>query len=69
MNLKTINGSENLIMAKRLYTILSSCRNEEEVKNEFANFFKIRLNTHQSRIDLYTQNALFEFKFNKNLQK
>ena len=33
-------------MAKRLYNILSVCNDEEEVKSEFAKFFKIKLVTH-----------------------
>ena len=34
-------------MAKRLYNILSVCNDEEEVKSEFAKFFKIKLVTHK----------------------
>ena len=40
-------------MAKRLYDLLKYCQEEEEVKAEFAKYFKIKYNTRQ-RIDLYT---------------
>ena len=29
-------------MAKRLYNLLQNCNDEEEVKSEFAKFFKIK---------------------------
>lgn len=45
-------------MAKRLYNILNACNDEEEVKSEFAKFFKIKLVTHKYKIDLYTNNTL-----------
>ena len=54
-------------MAKRLYTLLSSCQTEEEVKAEFAKFFKIKMNT-RHKIDLYTPQVLFEFKYNQNFK-
>lgn len=31
-------------MRKRLYDMLLPCKKEEEVKNEFVKFFKIKLN-------------------------
>ena len=55
-------------MAKRLYNILSVCNDEEEVKSEFAKFFKIKLVTHKYKIDLYTNNTLFEFKHDRNFK-
>lgn len=51
--------------SKRLYDLLRLCQDEEEVKSEFAKFFKIKYNTH-FRIDLYTPQILFEFKYNQN---
>lgn len=55
-------------MAKRLYSVLSKCNDEEEVKSEFAKFFKIKLVTHKYKIDLYTENTLFEFKHDRNFK-
>lgn len=55
-------------MAKRLYNVLSKCNDEEEVKSEFAKFFKIKLITHKYKIDLYTENTLFEFKHDRNFR-
>ena len=54
-------------MAKRLYDVLSKCEQEEEVKSEFAKYFKLKLIT-RHRIDLYTPQVLFEFKFNQNFK-
>lgn len=39
---------------------------EEELKHDFANFFKLRMDTRKD-IDLYTPEILFEFKLDKNL--
>lgn len=55
-------------MAKRLYDLLKFCSEEEEVKSEFAKYFKIKINTHYYKIDLYTEGTLFEFKLDKNLK-
>lgn len=55
-------------MAKSLYNILSKCNDEEEVKSEFAKFFKMKLVTHKYKIDLYTNNTLFEFKHDRNFK-
>lgn len=55
-------------MAKRLFDVLSTCQTEEEVKAEFAKYFKIKINT-RYRIDLYTPHVLFEFKYNQNFHK
>lgn len=55
-------------MSKRLYDVLSKCNDEEEVKSEFAKFFKIKLVTHKYKIDLYTESILFEFKYNRNFK-
>lgn len=55
-------------MAKRLYNVLSKCNNEEEVKLEFAKYFKIKLVTHKYKIDLYTESTLFEFKYDRNFK-
>ena len=54
-------------MAKRLYDLLKYCQEEEEVKAEFAKYFKIKYNTRQ-RIDLYTPQILFEFKLDQNFK-
>lgn len=55
---------------KHLNEILSDAATEEEVKNFFAKFFRIKLST-KNFIDLYTPQILFEFKFDapiKNIQ-
>ena len=54
-------------MAKRLYDLLKNCQEEEEVKAEFAKYFKIKYNT-RNRIDLYTPQILFEFKHCQNFK-
>lgn len=54
-------------MAKRLYDILSSCKKEEEVKEQFVKFFKIKLNA-LGRIDHYSEEILYEFKLDKNFR-
>ena len=53
-------------MKKRLYDILSTCQDEEEVKFEFAKFLGIKIDT-KNYIDLYTPEVLFEFKYNINM--
>lgn len=50
---------------KRLYELLYPCQEEEEVKAEFAKYFKIKYNT-RHHIDLYTPQILFEFKLDQN---
>ena len=55
-------------MAKRLYELLRNCKEEEEVKAEFAKYFKIKYNT-RNRIDLYTPQVLYEFKLDQNFKK
>lgn len=52
-------------MAKRLYDQLKNCQEEEEVKAEFAKYFKLKYNT-RNKIDLYTPQILFEFKLSQN---
>ncbi len=55
---------------KHLHEILSAATTEEELKHSFANFFKLPFST-RNRIDLYTEQILFEFKLDeplKNLQ-
>ena len=54
-------------MAKRLYDVLSSCKKEEEVKEQFVKFFKIKLNA-LKQIDHYSEEILYEFKLNKNFK-
>lgn len=54
-------------MSKRLYDILLSCKKEEEVKDEFVKFFKIKLNALR-QIDHYSEEILYEFKLDKNLK-
>lgn len=46
---------------KNLFDALSGCATEEEVKFNFASFFRIKLDT-KKKIDLYTPQILFEFK-------
>lgn len=55
-------------MAKRLFDLLKPCQEEEEVKSEFAKYFKIKYNT-RHRIDLYTPQILFEFKLDQNFSR
>ena len=45
-----------------LYDKLGKCTREEEVKHEFAKFFHYTLDT-RDNIDLYTEEILFEFKY------
>lgn len=54
-------------MAKRLYDVLSPCKKEEEVKEQFVKFFKIKLNA-LGRIDHYSKEILYEFKLDKNFR-
>ena len=42
--------------------ILADVATEEELKNFFAKYFRIKLST-KNYIDLYTAQILFEFKF------
>lgn len=53
-------------MKKRLYSKLNNCQTEEEVKSEFARFFKFKINT-KDRFDHYTEEILYEFKYDKNI--
>lgn len=50
----------------KLYDKLKTASTEEELKNLFAKFFKLKLDT-KNQIDLYTPQILFEFKYDKNL--
>ncbi|MBR0060222.1 MAG: hypothetical protein IJP68_01970, partial [Selenomonadaceae bacterium] len=55
---------------KSLAKILLDAATEEELKNFFAKFFKLKLST-KNYIDLYTPQILFEFKYDaplKNVQ-
>lgn len=52
---------------KTLYEILQPAQTEEEVKNLFAKFFALKLDT-KNYIDLYTPQILFEFKFDENIK-
>lgn len=52
---------------KNLYELLKNSQTEEEVKNIFAKFFNLKLDT-KNYIDLYTEKILFEFKFDANLK-
>ena len=52
---------------KNLSADLQNANTEEEVKNIFARFFNLRLDT-KNFIDLYTPQILFEFKFDANLE-
>ena len=52
---------------KNLSEILTAAVTEEELKNFFAKFFRIKLST-KNFIDLYTPQILFELKFNAPLK-
>lgn len=52
--------------AKNLPAKLMQCHTEEEVKNEFTRAFGYKLDT-RMRIDLYTPEILFEFKYKRNM--
>lgn len=52
---------------KSLYEILLPTQTEEEVKNLFAKFFYLKLDT-KNYIDLYTPQILFEFKFDDKIK-
>lgn len=51
---------------RNLFADLKTANTEEEVKNLFARFFKLKLDT-KNFIDLYTPQILFEFKFDADL--
>ncbi len=51
---------------KGLYEKLKLCETEEEVKYEFSKFFSYRIDTRE-KIDLYSPEILFEFKYNINM--
>lgn len=51
----------------KLYEILQNAQTEEEVKNFFAKFFSLKLDT-KNYIALYTPQIIFEFKFDANLK-
>ena len=50
----------------RLYEVLRFCNKEEEIKATFISFFRMKLNA-MGRIDHYTPQVLYEFKFDKSL--
>ena len=52
---------------KGLYKRLQLCQTEEEVKYEFAKFFEYKIDTRE-RIDLYSPEILFEFKYDINME-
>ena len=58
----------NVAKSRRLYQLLYPCQEEEEVKAEFAKYFKIKYNT-RHHIDLYTPQILFEFKLDQNFTR
>lgn len=51
---------------KNLPARLMRCHTEEEVKNEFTRAFGYKLDT-RMRMDLYTPEILFEFKYRRNM--
>ena len=53
-------------MKKTLNDILSLCRSEEEIKHKFSNFFDLEIDS-RDYIDLYTEEILYEFKFETKL--
>ena len=52
---------------KHLYDSLKPCAKEEEVKAEFCKFFKMKIFALRG-IDHYTENILFEFKYDRNFR-
>lgn len=54
-------------MKKNLYASLASCKKEEEVKSEFCKFFKMKIKA-LGNIDHYTEQVLFEFKYDRNFK-
>ncbi len=57
-------------MKKNLFQALADAATEEELKNFFAKFFRLKLST-KNYIDLYTPQIIFEFKYDaplKNVQ-
>ena len=54
-------------MKKNLYVSLASCKKEEEVKAEFCKFFKMKIRA-LGNIDHYTEQVLFEFKYDRNFK-
>ena len=52
---------------KHLYDSLRPCQKEEEVKAEFCKFFKMKIFALRG-IDHYTENVLFEFKYDRNFR-
>ena len=51
----------------KFFQNFSAAQTEEELKNFFAKFFDIKLNT-KNYIDLYTPQIIFEFKLDANLK-
>ena len=54
-------------MKKNLYGSLASCKKEEEIKAEFCKFFRMKIKA-LGNIDHYTENVLFEFKYDRNFK-
>ncbi len=52
-------------MKKNLYENLASCKKEEELKAAFCAFFKMKIKA-LGNIDHYTEQVLFEFKYDRN---
>ena len=52
---------------KQFVKDLESGKTEEDIKNVYAKIFKLKYDT-SDKIDLYTSNVLFEFKYNKNFE-
>ncbi|MBR5913387.1 MAG: hypothetical protein IKZ58_03350 [Selenomonadaceae bacterium] len=52
---------------KNLVEIFKNAQTEEELKNSFAKFFNLKLDT-KNFIDLYTPQILFEFKLDDNIK-
>lgn len=59
--------SEGYDMKKNLYASLAPCKKEEEVKAEFCKFFKMKIKA-LGNIDHYTEQVLFEFKYDRNFK-
>ena len=53
----------DIMSKKHLYEVIQAAQTEEELKFLFVNHFDLPIST-KNRIDLYTEQILYEFKFN-----
>ena len=64
---KRTTANASLSGLKEWIAALGATKTEEDVKGAYAAHFGIRYDT-SDRIDLYTEQVLFEFKFDKNMR-